>query len=100
MTFNKDDFKQAVTSMSRDIVAFGREALKLVFSIAVAFTVFGILGYVFFSFFWQSLTVLVMAALCAWFWVELVNAQSAREYDSMVEEAQNARARKHNQSAE
>ena len=100
MTFNKDDFKQAVTSMFRDIVAFGREALKLLFTIVVAFGLFAILGYVFFTFFWQAVTVLVMAAMCAWFWVELVNAQSTRKYDSMVEEAQNARARKHNQSAE
>jgi len=81
----KQDVKIALSSMFNFAILSLTELGKIVLAISVIVLVFGTFAYCFYNYFWQSLTVVVMAALSAWFYVELVNARITREYEEKEE---------------
>ena len=79
------DVKTALKTMcslaAEFLIALGKGVLMF----STIILVFGTLGYFFYHFFWQSLTVVIMAMLCTWFWVELKTARFVREQEEKQE---------------
>ena len=79
------DVMTALQSMgkvaSEFLIGFGKHVLFVVVLILCMAT----LGYFFFHYFYQSLTVTIMAMLCTWFWMELKTARFIREKEEQQE---------------
>ena len=79
------DARAAVKSMGSLVAECLLEVGKFVLVFAVIILGFGVAGYFFFHYFFQSLVVLVMAMLTTWFCIELKTARFIREKQEQQE---------------
>ena len=86
MKFTNSDIKQALSAVSLRVVKFLALGAKIAFTFLLALFVFGAFVYMIGHYFWQCLTLVGIAALASWFYVELLEARAEREHEEFQNE--------------
>lgn len=85
MTFTKQDLKIALKEIGHGIAFFAIIVAKAAAAIVVGLACLGTAVYLIAHFFLQVLAVMGIIMLGTWFWIELMNARTTREYEEQQE---------------
>jgi ABC-type bacteriocin/lantibiotic exporter with double-glycine peptidase domain len=80
----KQDVTTALKSMLENAMWFGKEIAIIIFRVALALAIIGVIIYALIHFIWIIAGISVVGVLISWFYVEYSNAKSIREYEELL----------------